>query len=96
MENFTTYDLPCYDGRQSFYGKARIIETTEGKTLQSYNTYICTIGNDGKLTKLDPVVTNTTRRHIRSFLRFCNFPAISNRDWDKLPLHTKVGREAVA
>lgn len=26
MFSFKVYDLPCYDGRKSFYGKAKVIE----------------------------------------------------------------------
>ncbi len=70
MEIYKSYDLPCYDGRKSFYGKARVLEDRYGnRMLQSYNTRICLICTDGALNKLDPVATATTRRHIRSFVR---------------------------
>ena len=94
-----TYDLPCYDTRKSFYGKARVIETTgpyKTRTLQSYNTNVCTIDDHGKLTKLSPVATPTTRRHIRSFLRHCGYAEIKNADWDKLPLHFCIVLEDIA
>lgn len=91
MGNYKCYDLPCYDGRKSFYGKARIIEESNGcRTLQSYNSCICAISAAGTLRKLDPVATVTTRRHIRSFFAHCGYAYMGNCAWDKLPLHEDV------
>ena len=86
-----TYELPCYDSRKSFYGKARCVwQVNKGTTLHSYSTDICTVTDDGCLIKHDPVATATTRRHIRSFLQHMNLPVLDNRAWDKLPLHQAV------
>jgi hypothetical protein len=87
-----SYDLPCYDSRKSFYGKATVTEH-DGKvpslTLTSYNTNICAyFPATQELIKLDPVATATTRRHIRSFLRHVGLVALDNRAWDALPLKT--------
>lgn len=91
MEIYKSYDLPCYDGRKSFYGKARVLEDRYGnRMLQSYNTRICLICTDGTLNKLDPVATSTTRRHIRSFFEHCGYPYPGNHEWDALPLHEDV------
>lgn len=91
MENIKCYDLPCYDGRRSFHGKARIIEDHDGnRMLQSYHTNICIISPAGTLTKLDPVATETTRRHIRSFFVYCGYNSPGNAKWDTLPLHREV------
>jgi len=91
MDNTRIYELPCLDGRKSFYGKAHILEDNNGnRTLVSYTTMICKLDKHGNLTKLDPTVTPTTRRHIRSFLRFLDIPVPANRAWDALPLHTVI------
>lgn len=88
MDRNKCYDLPCFDGRKSFYGKARVIEDSEGnRMLQSYTTYICIIRADGGLIKLNPVATPTTRRHIRSFFALCGYAYPGNREWDALPLN---------
>lgn len=91
MENYKCYDLPCYDSRRSFYGKARVLEDRDGsRMLQSYSTNICTISAAGTLSKLDPVATVTTRRHIRSFFAHCGYAYPGNCAWDALPLHREV------
>lgn len=87
----TTYDLPCRDGRKSFYGKARVTENGDLVTLTSYHTNICTYDRSiHTLTKLDPVATATTRRHVRSFLAQFGLAPMDNDTWDRLPLHTPV------
>lgn len=66
---------PQYDGRKSFYGKATVRTFKDGrKVLYSYGTPVCRIGKDGKATLLDRGYygwgsSNTTRRHVREFLR---------------------------
>ena len=86
-----TYDLPCHDGRRSFYGKARVTEEGTTLTLTSYTTDVCTLDRETReLVKLDPVATATTRRHIRSFLEHFGYPQMSNDAWDRLPLHTII------
>lgn len=94
MQISKCYELPCLDGRKSFYGKAHVIEgCTGGHTLKSYDTYICFLYEENgevKLEKLDAAATMTTRRHIRSFFAFlgCAYPG--NREWDSLPLGVPV------
>ena len=34
------FDLPCFDSRKSFYGKAKIIEVNNGYYLLSYDTIV--------------------------------------------------------
>lgn len=47
------FDLPCFDGRKSFYGKAKVIEEDNGeKVLQSYNTRVCRITSGGKFVRM--------------------------------------------
>lgn len=65
------YELTArYDSRQSFYGKAHVIDH-ENRTieLQSYNTIVARTEN-GKVTQNDlNVYSQTTNRHIREFLK---------------------------
>lgn len=85
------YDLPCRDGHKSFYGKARIVEDGGTFTLISYTTEICTYDSvHHDLVKHNPVATNTTRRHIRSFLQHFGLNEYSNDQWDNLPLDTFI------
>lgn len=62
------YELDArYDSRQSFYGKARIIDTDEGLKLQSYDTIVAEIKH-GKATVFG-TYSPTTLRHIKEFLK---------------------------
>lgn len=68
-----TFDLPCFDSRKSFYGKAKCIEHENGtKQLQSYNTIVAEISPEGVYTRLWNGNTQTTNRHIKSFKIFYN------------------------
>ena len=68
-----TFDLPCFDSRKSFYGKAKCIEHENGtKQLQSYNTIVAEISPEGVYTRLWDGNTQTTNRHIKSFKIFYN------------------------
>lgn len=65
--------IPRYDSRASFYGKARIKETSRYYTLVSYNTEILKLNKEnGKITFLcrsEWAFTHTTNRHINEFLK---------------------------
>lgn len=63
------YELPAiYDSRKSFYGKAKVIEHDNGTIqLQSYNTIVCEIDNNGYFKMLWNGNTQTTNRHIKEF-----------------------------
>ena len=67
------YDLQTrYDGRKSFYGKARVDDTGGKKTLFSYNTKVAEIDYDAppsKRVKVFGLYSNTTTRHIKDFLQ---------------------------
>lgn len=68
------YELSArYDRRKSFYGKAHVIELDDGtKQLQSYNTIVCQVDNNGQYSRLWDGNTQTTNRHIREFQRQFN------------------------
>lgn len=62
MFSFKVYDLPCYDGRKSFYGKAKVIEDDKRISLKSYNTIVCYIDKQSKkLGKLFDSYSATTK-----------------------------------
>lgn len=68
------FDLPNVgDYRKSFYGKAIQMEDSKGKHLISYGSNICTIKPNGKVeihTNVDKWDSNTSMRHLKSFLEF--------------------------
>ena len=62
------YELSPIDGRQSFYGKAKVsIENDGSETLYSYTTPIIKRLASGKLVKLWGGWSLTTGRHIKAF-----------------------------
>ena len=89
MTNYTitkTYEMPIYtDRRKSFYGKARIIETSSGETLlQSYDTIVCKIDEDGNFIKLWYDYSATTMRHINNFIDLYGISGGGKKWWDAL------------
>lgn len=63
------FELPCHDSRKSFYGKAHIIEDSNGNAyLKSYDTIVCYIDASGHLHRLWEGYSMTTQRHIDSFI----------------------------
>jgi len=73
------YELSArYDARQSFYGKAQVIEEDNGdKTLQSYATKVAKIVN-GKA-EVYGTYSQTTLRHIKEFLTQNGFTANNSK-----------------
>lgn len=72
------YELSArYDARQSFYGKARVIETPKKLRLQSYDTIVATWDKANKVLVVHPDKEYapkghygcTTSRHIREFAK---------------------------
>lgn len=67
------FELPCFDGRKSFYGKAKVIEQDNGhKQLKSYDTIVGEIDTNNNYIQLWDGKTQTTTRHIKSFKKFYN------------------------
>lgn len=78
LKESPVYDMtPQYDARQSFYGKARVDDNGNEKTLYSYNTPVVRIVGDKVelLPKWD--WSQTTLRHAKEFLRQNGFEANS-------------------
>lgn len=82
------YELPCLDGHKSFYGKARVMECTNGETLlQSYDTIVCKLDADGNFVRLWSGYSATTQRHVNSFLQLYRLDELQGKaNWDKLPV----------
>ena len=77
-----TYELNAnYDARNSFYGKAKVIEQDNKKTLISYNTEVATIENG--IAKVNDTYSQTTLRHIKEFLLQNGFKADSKKEIEK-------------
>lgn len=80
----TIYDLmPMYDGRKSFYGKAKVIIMESGEIiLQSYDTFVASI-KDGEVI-INGFYSNTTLRHIKEFLKQNGFEVGSKKELEKM------------
>ena len=61
-------ELPCYDGRKSFYNKAQIMEHNGVVYLFSYGTPVARVFKDGEIERLWSGNSRTTSRHFKSFL----------------------------
>jgi len=85
-----TAELPCFDGRKSFNGKAKFTYDGEERiyTLISYGTIICSYNDTAKVFRRhsDLTTSATTRRHINSFLTLLNFPSFNWRNIESLPI----------
>jgi len=81
------YELNCYDSRKSFYGKANVIKDDDTNTiyLKSYSTLVCKI-EGGIFSRLWDGYSNTTMRHVNSFLKEFNLPGGGKKWWDSLPV----------
>lgn len=88
------YDLPVMEGRgRSFYGKAQIIEKDDGeKVLQSYNTEVCKITSSGEFVRMWSGYSNTTMRHVNSFLSFFGLSGGGKSWWTAQPVEEKEKR----
>lgn len=78
------YELSAYhDARQSFYGKAQVIEQDDGQTiLQSYSTKVARIwtDDDGEdHAEVYGTYSQTTLRHIKEFLLGFGFEAKNSK-----------------
>ena len=80
----STYDLPCFDHRKSFYGKARVIHMRDASTiLESYGTRVCKLTPEKKFVRLWDGYSQTTMRHVNSFLLYFGVEGGGKAWWDK-------------
>lgn len=73
-----TFELvPVHDSRKSFYGKARVIDTDDTMTLESYNTPVLKFERGSRKITLLPGwdLSQTTLRHVKEFLKQLGFKA---------------------
>ena len=78
------YDLvPVYDGRKSFYGKAKVIEIENDVFLISYGTIVAFFNRDTKIAKVIDTYSATTLRHIKEFLKQSGFKAETKKQIEK-------------
>lgn len=68
---------PIYDGRQSFYEKAKVEVDGNRIVLYSYGSYVAYIENYDAYITGD--YTRTTLRHIKEFLLQNGFEAVSKK-----------------
>lgn len=85
------FDLPCYDGRKSFYGKAKVEEIGTVSILYSYDTPICVYDTKkGTFTRLWNGYSATTIRHVNSFLCLYDLPGGGKKWWSSLEVDKEV------
>lgn len=78
------YDLPCFDSRKSFYGKAKVLVMPDGeRRLISYNTTVCSVDKSGHFRRHWGGYSATTMRHVNSFLIYTGTPGGGKSWWDK-------------
>lgn len=75
------------DGRKSFYGKCAVEKRGREYVLQSYETDVAQIDENGHFSRLWPGYSMTTMRHIRAFIAAfpCDFDG-SKAAWDAAPI----------
>ena len=78
------YDLIPDNGRKSFYGKAKVFYGKSRKYLQSYNTVVCSIKDNGQFEKYWKGYSNTTMNHINSFRRQNGLETLSKKQWEMI------------
>lgn len=85
-----SFELPNIgDSRKSFYGKAVQLEDNNGTHLLSYGKNICTITPKNEVqihTEVPNWDSNTSIRHLKSFLLFNDKPSGSKADIIKMYL----------
>ena len=84
LKNYQTRELTPIDARKSFYGKCCELIAGDTKILKSYSSLVAVIKNntiylnnniDGEL-----LFSNTTLRHIKSFLANNGLEILSKKD----------------
>ena len=64
------YELSArFDRRESFYGKAQVIEHNGRRVLKSYDTEVCEIDAAGVFHRYWSGYSATTMRHVNEFLK---------------------------
>lgn len=85
------YKLEPIGSEKSFNGKAIVVEEKGEKFLQSYDTIVCKIDQNGNFNKLWNGYSLTTMRHINAFIEkfgiigggkkwWCNLPVVEEKN----------------
>ena len=69
-----------YDGRESFYGKAQLIESDEKVELQSYDTIVATYHKNENKFVLHGKYSPTTTRHQKEFAKQLWFKSKNSKE----------------
>lgn len=81
------YELsPIADNRQSYYGKANVVEWNGEKILVSYETPVCKIDRAGRFVRLWEGYSATTMRHVNSFNLLFGIREGGKAWWDAQPV----------
>ena len=82
--NITIMELyPYYDSRQSFYGKAKVIEIENDVFLSSYDTIVAFYNKEVRIPQVYDTYSATTLRHIKEFLKQNGFVAENKRQIER-------------
>ena len=85
MRLFEMRELSPLPGQQkSFYGKAKVRQLHDCQRLESYDTPVLEVYQDGTVCRLWCGWSNTTGRHIKAFC------GMSKKEFCSLPLREKV------
>lgn len=68
--------------RQSFYGKAKMIEDKNKILLKSYNTIVAEYNTKTEKMTVNGWYSRTTARHINAFLAHFGYPTATKKQMD--------------
>ena len=73
--------------QKSYYGKAAIQDGENGeKLLRSYDTIVCAFDpKSGEFSRFWNGYSVTTQKHINDFRKLYGLPALSKKEWEKIP-----------
>lgn len=82
------FELIPNNGRKSFYGKAKVIDSDNGiVSLVSYDTIVCSIDTNKKeFIRHWNSNSMTTTAHINSFRSLYGYRPLTSAQWKNLPV----------
>ena len=79
-----TFDLTPINGRKSFYGKCKVIETDREMVLRSYETEVAFYDKRTRkvffCSDIEDKYSNTTSSHISAFLDYVGIRPMTKKD----------------
>ena len=67
--------------QKSFYGKAKVVLDGGKAYLQSYNTFVCCMDENGQFIRLWSGWSATTARHVNAFRSAYGLQMIPKKEW---------------